>query len=106
MTVHGENRFGGRNFDTYVGGKFMDVVEQVQKRLRQEFFAMVDLPGPSLRARLFALLRHAFHCVKTISLLQVLTGHDYDQVFQKVPPEIFQKHVATDRAFIMEPSRI
>ncbi len=81
---------------------FMDVVEQVEQRLRQELFAMVDLPGPSSRARLFALLHHAFHRVKTIPLLQFLTGSDYDLLFRRVPPETFQEHVAHDRAFINE----
>src|SRR5260221_613020 len=64
---------------------FMDVVEQVEQRFRQEIFAMVDLPGPSPRARLFALLQHAFHRVKTIPLLQFLTGSDYDLLFRPRP---------------------
>lgn len=81
---------------------FMDVVEQVEQRFRQELFAMVDLPGPSPRARLFALLQHAFHRVKTIPLLQFLTGSDYDLLFRRVPPETFQEHVAHDRAFVNE----
>jgi AcrR family transcriptional regulator len=81
---------------------FMDVVEQVEQRFRQELFAMVDLPGPSPRARMFALLHHAFHRVKTIPLLQFLTGSDYDLLFRRVPPETFQEHVAHDRAFINE----
>ncbi len=79
---------------------FMDVVEQVEQRFRQELFAMVDLPGPSPRARLFALLQHAFHRVKTIPLLQFLTSSDYDLLFRRVPPETFQEHLANDRAFI------
>ncbi len=81
---------------------FMDVVEQVEQRFREELFAMVDLPGPSPRARLFALLHHAFHRVKTIPLLQFLTGADYDLLIRRVPPETFQEHVAQDRAFINE----
>ena len=81
---------------------FMDVVEQVEQRFRQELFALVDLPGPSPRARLFALLHHAFHRVKTIPLLQFLTGNDFDLLFRRVPPETFQEHVANDRAFINE----
>ena len=81
---------------------FMDVVEQVEQRFRQELFAMVDLPGPSPRARLFALLHHGFHRVKTIPLLQFLTGSDYDLLIRRVPPETFQEHVAHDRAFINE----
>jgi len=81
---------------------FMDVVEQVEQRFRQELFAMVDQPGPSPRVRLFALLHHAFHRVKTIPLLQFLTGSDYDLLFRRVPPETFQEHVANDRAFVNE----
>ena len=80
----------------------MDVVEQVEERFRQELFAMVDLPGPSPRARLFALLHYAFQRVKTLPLLQFLTGNDYDLLFRRVPPETFQEHVASDRAFINE----
>lgn len=81
---------------------FMDVVEQVEQRFRQELFAMIGVPGPSPRARLFALLQYAFHRVKTIPLLQFLTGSDYDLLFRRVPPETFQEHVAHDRAFINE----
>ena len=81
---------------------FMDVVEQVEQRFRQVLFAMVDLAGPSPRARLFAILQQAFRLVKTIPLLQFLTGNDYDLLFLRVPPETFQEHVANDRAFINE----
>lgn len=81
---------------------FMDVVEQVEECLRQELFTMIDLPGPSPRARLFAILHHAFHRVKTIPLLRFLTGSDYDLLLRRVPPETFQEHVAHDRAFINE----
>lgn len=81
---------------------FMDVVEQVEQRFRQELLSMVDLPGPSPRARLFALLHRAFHRVKTIPLLRFLTGSDYDLLLRRVPLETFQEHVAQDRAFINE----
>jgi AcrR family transcriptional regulator len=81
---------------------FMDVVEQIEQRFRQELLSMVDLPGPSPRARLFALLHRAFHRVKTIPLLRFLTGSDYDLLLRRVPPETFQEHVAQDRAFINE----
>jgi AcrR family transcriptional regulator len=81
---------------------FMEVVEQVERRFRQELLALVDLPGPSPRARLFALLHQAFHLVKTIPLLQFLTSSDYDLLIRRVPPETFQEHVAYDRAFVNE----
>ena len=81
---------------------FMEVVEQVEHRFRQELEALVDLPGPSPRARLFALLHYAFRRVKSIPLLQLLTSSDYDLLIRRVPPETFQEHVASDRAFINE----
>ena len=81
---------------------FMDVTEQIEQRFRQEIFAMVDWPGPSPRARLFALLQYAFHRVKTIPLLQFLTGSDADLLFRRVPPETIKEHLANDRAFIDE----
>src|SRR6266700_567387 len=45
---------------------FMAVVEQVEHRFRQELFAMVELPGPSPRARLFAIFHKGFRLVKAI----------------------------------------
>jgi AcrR family transcriptional regulator len=81
---------------------FMDVVEQVEHRFRQEIFAMVDLPGSSPRARLFAIFHKAFRLVKAIPLLQFLTGSDYDLLFRRLPPEILQEHLANDRVFFIE----
>jgi len=81
---------------------FMDVVEQVEHRFRQEIFAMVDLPGSSPRARLFAILHKAFRLVKAIPLLQFLTGSDYDLLFRRLPPERLQEHLANDRVFFIE----
>ena len=63
---------------------------------------MVDVPGPSPRARLFELLQYAFRRVKTIPLLQFLTSSDYDLLFRRLPSEIFQEHLANDRVFIIE----
>jgi AcrR family transcriptional regulator len=81
---------------------FMDVVEQVEQHFRQELIAMVDLPGSSPRARLFAILHKAFRLVKAIPLLQFLKGSDYDLLFRRVPPETFQEHLANDRVFLNE----
>src|SRR5262249_51028402 len=61
-----------------------------------------DVPGPSPRARLFALLQHAFRLVKTLPLLQFLRSSDYDLLLRRVPPETFQEHLANDRAFVNE----
>ena len=81
---------------------FMDVIEQAEIRFRQEIVAVVDLPGPSPRARLFAVLKKAFSLVKTLPILQFLTGSDYDLLFRRIPAEKFQEHLASDRAFFEE----
>src|SRR5258708_37374351 len=72
---------------------FMDIVEQVEQRFRQELVAAVELPGPSSRSRLFAVLQKAFRLVRTIPLLPFLTGHDYDLLFRRMPPERLQEHL-------------
>jgi AcrR family transcriptional regulator len=81
---------------------FMDIIEMAEDRFRQEVLAIIDLPGPSPRARLFAVFKHAFALVKTIPVLQFLTGGDYDLLFRRMPPEKLQQHLASDLAFIQE----
>jgi AcrR family transcriptional regulator len=82
---------------------FMGVIEQtVEKRFRQDLLAMVDVPGPSPRARLLAILQKAFALFKTIPLLRYFTSSDYDLLFRRVPPEKLQQHRAGDQAFIEE----
>jgi len=81
---------------------FMDVVEQAEKRFRQEVLAAIDLPGPSPRARLFAVLRKAFTLWKTIPVLQFFTRNDYDLIFRRIPEAKIQEHLSSDRIFIEE----
>jgi AcrR family transcriptional regulator len=81
---------------------FMDVVEELEKRVRRQILAIVDLPGPSPRARLFAVLKGAFNLFKTTPLLQILTGNDFDVLMRRVPPEKFQQHLASDGVFFAE----
>ena len=81
---------------------FMDVAELAEQHFRQEILATVDLPGPSPRARLYAILKKAFSLLKTIPILQFLTGSDYDLIFRRTPPEKFQEHLANDRVFFDE----
>jgi AcrR family transcriptional regulator len=78
---------------------FMDVGELAEQRYREQIFAAVDLPGPSPRARLLAVFKTAFELVKTIPVLQFLTGADYDLLFRRVPAEKLQEHLASDRLF-------
>ena len=81
---------------------FMDVAELAEQHFRQEILAIVDLPGPSPRACLFAILKKAFSIVRTIPLLQFLTGGDYDLLFRRVPQEKLQEHLTNDRLFFDE----
>jgi len=81
---------------------FMDVAELAEQRFRQELLAMIDLPGPSPRARLCAIFQKAFALLKTIPILQLFTGSDYDLLFRRVPPEKLEEHLANDRLFFEE----
>jgi AcrR family transcriptional regulator len=79
---------------------FMDVMELVESRFRQELLATIDQPGPSPRARLFAVLKKAFSLMKTLPILQFLSGSDYDLLVRRVPAEQVQEHLSSDRTFI------
>ncbi|MBF8285150.1 MAG: hypothetical protein HW378_4065 [Anaerolineales bacterium] len=81
---------------------FMDVAELAEQRFRQEILAVVDLPGPSPRARLFAVFKKAFALLKTIPILQFFTSSDYDLLFRRIPAKKLQEHLASDRMFFEE----
>ncbi len=81
---------------------FMDVAESAEQHFRQEILAALDLPGPSPRARLFAVFKKAFALLKTIPILQFFTGSDYDLLFRRIPAEKLQEHLANDRMFFEE----
>jgi AcrR family transcriptional regulator len=81
---------------------FMDVAELAEQRYRQEILTALDQPGPSPRARMFAVFKKALALLKTIPILQFFTGSDYDLLFRRIPPEKFQEHLASDRVFFEE----
>ena len=81
---------------------FMDVIEEAEKRFRQELLAVIDLPGPSPRVRMLAVVRKAFELLKTIPILKFFTGSDYDLLFRRMPAEKLQQHLANDQVFIAE----
>jgi AcrR family transcriptional regulator len=81
---------------------FMDVIEMVEERFRQEIFVAIDLPGDSPRARLYTVLKTAFTLAKAMPILQFLSGSDYDLIFRRIPAEKLQEHLASDRIFIQE----
>lgn len=81
---------------------FMDVIEEAEARVRQQVLAVIDLPGSSPRARLFAVLKEAFALFKTMPILHACVGSDYDLLFRRVPAEKLQQHLASDRLFSEE----
>jgi len=81
---------------------FMDVIEEAEIRVRQELLAVIDLPGESPRARLFAVLKKAFSLFKTIPILQFFTGSDYDVLFRRIPAQKLHEHMVSDRMFFEE----
>lgn len=81
---------------------YMQVVELAEQRFRREILAVVDLPGPSPRARLAAVLRHALTMWKTIPVLRFFTSQELVQLSGSIPAEIFEQHLASDREFLQE----
>jgi AcrR family transcriptional regulator len=81
---------------------FMDAVELAEQRYRQEILAMVEQPGPSPRARLYAIFKQAFALMRAMPILQFITGGDFELIFRKLPAEKLQEHVAGDQAFFVE----
>jgi AcrR family transcriptional regulator len=81
---------------------FMDVVEMAEQRYRQEILATVDRSGPSPRARLYAIFKQSFVVMRSMPILQFITGSDFELLFRKLPVEKLQEHAASDQAFFVE----
>ena len=81
---------------------FMDAVELAEQRYRHEILAMVDRPGTSPRARLYAIFKQAFAVMRSMPILQFITGGDFELLFRKLPAEKMQEHLAGDQAFFVE----
>ncbi len=81
---------------------FMEVIEEAEKRVRQQLLAVIDLPGPSPRARLYAVFKKAFMLFTEMPILHFLTGSDYDLLFRRIPAEKLQEHLVNDLAFADE----
>ncbi len=81
---------------------FMEVIEQAETRVRQEVLASIDLPGPSPRARLLAVLKKAFDLFQTMPILKFFTGSDFDLLLRTVPANTLQQHMAGDLGFMEE----
>jgi AcrR family transcriptional regulator len=81
---------------------FMDIIEQVELRMRQEVLAAIDLPGPTPRARLLAALKKTFALFDEMPILRVFTGTDYELLFGRIPADKLHEHLGADRVFIDE----
>jgi len=80
----------------------MDVIELAEQRFRQEMLAVLDRPGPSPRARLYAVFKSAFDLLKTTPILQFFSGSDYDLLFRRVPPDKLREHLDSDKLFFRD----
>ncbi len=80
----------------------MDVIEDVELRVRKEILAAIETPGKTPRARLFAIFKKAFSLLETLPILRFLTGSDSDTLFRRIPVEKLQEHLASDNLFISE----
>jgi len=78
---------------------FMDVIEQVEIRGRREILEMIDLPGPSSRARLYAVFKKSFDLFGELPILRVFSSSDFDDLTRVVPLNKFQEHMTSDRDF-------
>lgn len=81
---------------------FMDVVELAEQRYRQEILKTIDRPGPSPRARLYAIFKQAFALIKAMPILQFITGSDFELLFRKLPVERLQAHLTSDQSFLVD----
>lgn len=79
---------------------FMEVIEQAENNVRQQVLAVIDLPGSSARARLFAVLKKAYSLFRQIPILQFITSSDYGILFRRISAEKLQRHLANDRTFL------
>lgn len=81
---------------------FMDVVERAETQFRRDVLAVIDQPGETPHARLFAVFRQAFTLWRTIPLLQVFTHEDFNVLARKIPAGKLEEHFASDRLFVTE----
>jgi AcrR family transcriptional regulator len=81
---------------------FMDVAEDAEQRFRQAVLATVNRPGPSPRARLFAVLHTALTLWRTIPVLQLFTRSDFELLAARVPAAQLEAHLRSDRVFVEE----
>jgi AcrR family transcriptional regulator len=78
---------------------FMDVIEQVEVRGREEIMKMIDLPGPTPRARFYAILKRAFDLFGEMPIMQFFSAGDFSMLVNQVPADKFREHIDSDQGF-------
>jgi len=81
---------------------FMDVIEETEIRVRKELMAVIDLPGPSARARLYQIFKKAISFFASLPILHVFSGGDFELLFQRIPGKKLQDHLSSDLGFFEE----
>jgi AcrR family transcriptional regulator len=79
---------------------FMDIVEEAEKRYRLELFQLIEQPGPSMHARLYAVLERAMSLWHEIPILQFFASDDYNLLVRRMPPDRLQEHMGSDQVFL------
>ncbi len=79
---------------------FFEVLEQLEADFRVQVLAVIELPGPTPRARLAAGLRAAFSLWRSMPILQFFTSSQYAHLVRRLPPEEIQAHMRSDAEFI------
>jgi AcrR family transcriptional regulator len=78
---------------------FMDVIEQVEVRGREEIMKMINYPGPTPRARLYGILKKAFDLFRDLPIMKFFNAGDFGMLVHQVPTEKFQEHISSDQGF-------
>jgi len=78
---------------------FMDVIEEVEGRVRQELLTAIDLPGPSPRARLYKIFQKAIQLFSSLPILRIFSSGDFELLFQRIPEKKIKDHLGSDQAF-------
>jgi len=81
---------------------FMDVIEETEIRMRKELLAVIDLPGPSPRARLYQIFIKAIALFGSLPILRIFSSGDFELLFQRMPGKKLQDHLSSDQMFFEE----
>jgi AcrR family transcriptional regulator len=78
---------------------FMDVIEELEIKGREEIMKTIGLPGSTPRARLYAILKKAFDLFGELPILHLFSAGDFGMLMHQIPAEKFREHIASDQGF-------